>query len=181
MGIPATAVKRRTEVASVVILVVICAVLVLTCAACARGDNELGIREDANMTSIDKVIRTEKEWKSILPPERYRVLREKGTEPPYSGEYDEHWGDGVYHCYACDLPLFDSTTKFHSGSGWPSFWKPIGPDAVEEHSDTSLGMIRVEVVCARCGGHLGHVFDDGPLPSNLRYCINSLSLRFRPR
>ncbi|MBN1321505.1 MAG: peptide-methionine (R)-S-oxide reductase MsrB [Thermoleophilia bacterium] len=133
------------------------------------------------MTSIEKLIRTEEEWKVILPPERYRVLREKGTERAFTGEYDDHWEDGVYACYACELPLFDSQTKFHSGSGWPSFWQPISPGVVEQHADSSLGMSRVEVTCARCGGHLGHVFDDGPEPTGLRYCINSASLKFVPR
>ena len=133
------------------------------------------------MSTIDKVVRTEEEWKSILPADRYEVLRKKGTERAFTGEYNEHWEDGVYACYACGLPLFDSTTKFHSGSGWPSFWEPISPDAVEEHSDSSLGMQRVEVTCARCGGHLGHVFTDGPEPTGLRYCMNSASLKFVPR
>jgi peptide-methionine (R)-S-oxide reductase len=137
--------------------------------------------EDTTVTSIDKVVRTEEEWKNLLPPDRYKVLRQKGTEPPFTGEYDDHWEQGVYHCYACDLPLFDSSTKFHSGSGWPSFWQPIIPGAVEEHKDVSLGMSRVEVTCARCGGHLGHVFTDGPEPTGLRYCMNSLSLKFVPR
>lgn len=171
----------RTGSALVIALIVVGSALVLACGACAQDDSEFGTREDIRMAAIGKMVRTEEEWKSILPPDRYRVLREKGTEPPFTGEYDEHWEDGVYQCYACDMPLFDSTTKFHSGSGWPSFWQPISPDAVEEHPDSSWGMIRVEVICARCGGHLGHVFDDGPQPSGLRYCINSPSLKFVPR
>ena len=138
-------------------------------------------QEVGNVGTVDKIIHTDEEWREILPPERYEVLREKGTERPFTGEYDDHWEDGVYACYACELPLFDSTTKFHSGSGWPSFWQPITPEAVEEHADSSYGMQRVEVTCARCGGHLGHVFTDGPEPTGLRYCINSASLQFVPR
>lgn len=133
------------------------------------------------MDTIDKLVRTEDEWKRILPPDRYAILRKKGTERPFTGEYDDHWDDGVYACFACDLPLFDSNAKFHSGSGWPSFWQPISPQAVEEHTDRSLGMTRTEVACARCGGHLGHVFDDGPKPTGRRYCIDSASLKFTAR
>ena len=133
------------------------------------------------VTRMDKVVRTEEGWKSRVRTDRYKVLREKGTEPPFHNEYDEHWEDGVYHCYACDLPLFDSRAKFHSGSGWPSFYEPVTPDAVEEHPDHSHGMARTEIACARCGSHLGHVFPDGPPPTGLRYCTNSASLRFVPR
>lgn len=133
------------------------------------------------MEPTDRVVHTQEEWRSILTPDRYEILREKGTEHAFSGEYEDHWEDGVYHCYACDLPLFDSTSKFHSGSGWPSFSQPVSADAVEEHEDFSHGMTRVEVTCARCDGHLGHVFGDGPPPAGLRYCINSLSLKFVPR
>jgi len=151
------------------------------CIGCGGESIEINTEEVTGVSTIDKVVHTEEEWKSILPADRYEILREKGTEPPFTGEYEDFSEDGVYVCYACGLPLFDSGTKFHSGSGWPSFWQPITPEAVEEHTDNSGGMERVEVTCARCGGHLGHVFTDGPEPTGLRYCINSASLEFVPR
>jgi peptide-methionine (R)-S-oxide reductase len=118
------------------------------------------------------------EWRSLLSPEQYTVLRRAGTEPPWSGEYVHNHEDGSYHCAGCGAVLFDSSTKFDSGSGWPSFSEPAVADAVELRTDKSHGMARTEVVCRACGGHLGHVFDDGPGPAGQRYCINSLSLDF---
>lgn len=162
-------------------LVLVAAALMTTSAGCAQEAAPAGTEEDVGMSTVEKIVRTEEEWKAILPPDRYEILREKGTERPFTGEYDDFWEDGVYVCYACRLPLFDSGAKFHSGSGWPSFWQPIAPEAVEKHEDDSYGMVRVEVTCARCGGHLGHVFTDGPEPTGLRYCINSKSLEFVPR
>jgi peptide-methionine (R)-S-oxide reductase len=119
---------------------------------------------------------SEEGWREILTPERFEILRNKGTERAFTGVYADTKDPGVYHCAGCHAALFSSDTKFESGTGWPSFWEPITPDAVELHSDRSLLMRRTEVTCARCGGHLGHVFDDGPTPTGQRYCMNSASL-----
>jgi peptide-methionine (R)-S-oxide reductase len=128
----------------------------------------------------DKISRTEAEWRAQLSPEEYRILREKGTERAFTGEYwDEHRA-GTYRCRACGEPLFSSETKYESGSGWPSFWKPVQDGVIDEHRDGTLGMVRTEIVCQKCGSHLGHVFPDGPRPTGLRYCVNSASLKLDP-
>jgi peptide-methionine (R)-S-oxide reductase len=133
--------------------------------------------DEANIGKSEGPIeKPESEWRRELTPQQYRVLREKGTEPPFTGKYWNEHADGVYRCAACGNPLFDASTKFESGSGWPSFYEPIEGERVATEEDKSLFMRRTEVHCARCGGHLGHVFDDGPKPTGLRYCINSASL-----
>ena len=133
------------------------------------------------MDTRPKVDKTEDDWKRELTPEQYAVLREGATEAPFTGEYAFTKDDGVYHCAGCGAELFDASTKFESGTGWPSFYEPKVQDAVELRYDHSHGMVRTEAVCRRCGGHLGHVFDDGPKPTGQRYCINSCSLSLSSR
>jgi peptide-methionine (R)-S-oxide reductase len=131
--------------------------------------------------TVATVIKSDEEWRKQLPPESFTVTRHEGTERPYSGKYNDHHADGLYHCICCETPLFDSRTKFESGTGWPSFWKPISNANVSEIMDRSLMMVRTAVNCKRCDAHLGHVFDDGPDPTGLRYCMNSVSLNFVAR
>jgi peptide-methionine (R)-S-oxide reductase len=133
------------------------------------------------MDTTHKVHKTEEDWKRELTPKQYAVLRESATEAPFTGEYAFTKDDGIYRCAGCGAELFDSQTKFESGTGWPSFFEPRVQDAVELRSDRSLGVKRTEVVCRRCGGHLGHVFDDGPKPTGQRYCMNSCALRLDSR
>lgn len=132
-------------------------------------------------TLKEKVTKTEEEWKKVLSPEEYHVLREKGTEPAFTGNYLKNKKKGTYVCAACGNELFSSDTKFDSGTGWPSFWESVSPDSVELKIDNSPGMHRIEVLCKKCGGHLGHLFDDSPTPTGKRYCMNSVSLNFNEK
>jgi len=166
--------------------------LALACAGCdARASDERSATVTIESFSADgkslgksevaRVVKTDAEWRAQLSPEAYRVARHEGTERPYSGEYDKNKAEGIYNCLCCDTALFNSRTKFDSRTGWPSFYKAISKTNVVESADFSLGMRRTSVECARCDAHLGHVFDDGPQPTGLRYCMNSVSLQFVPR
>lgn len=135
---------------------------------------------ESEKSPTPEVVKSDEEWRAQLSAEEFAITRQAGTEPPFSGVYCDTKTPGIYSCKCCDAPLFDSTTKYDSGSGWPSFYQPIDSDSVITHEDTSLGMRRIEVNCARCSAHLGHVFPDGPEPTGLRFCMNSASLNLVP-
>ncbi len=152
----------------------------LLLSACRGFSQEKQSKESVDCP-MEKIVKSESEWQKILKPEQFYVTRKGGTERAFTGEYWDNHKKGAYHCSSCDLALFSSETKFESGTGWPSFWQPINACHVEEKTDISLGMERVEVLCRRCQAHLGHVFEDGPKPTGLRYCLNSVSLKFYPK
>jgi peptide-methionine (R)-S-oxide reductase len=147
--------------------------------ACDGTSQNSNTNSKSKIPMGDKIVKSEEEWKKVLNPEQYNVLREKGTEMPYSGKYYLHKEKGIYVCAACGAELFKSDAKFDAGCGWPSFSDVVDSSKVVYTKDKTLGMVRTEITCAKCGGHLGHVFDDGPAPTGLRYCINSVSIDFK--
>ncbi len=154
-----------------------CAVGLTMCSPDKAGSQNA---DNTQKMSLDTVKKSNEDWKKVLTPEQFRVLREKGTEPAFSGEYEKNYKPGTYVCAACGNVLFKSDTKFDAGCGWPSFYREAAKGHIIETPDYSFGMKRVEITCAQCGGHLGHVFDDGPKETGLRYCVNSVSLKFIP-
>ena len=167
-----------------IVTIIITLTLALSLSACRQAGMTVEAVKPATAVreaAMDKVNKTEQEWRGLLTPEEYAVIREKGTERPFENEFWDKNEKGVYTCKACGAELFTSDSKFDAGCGWPSFVKPVSPDAIATEKDVRYGMSRVEIKCARCGAHLGHVFEDGPAPTGLRYCTNSISMKFKKK
>ncbi|HEY3351493.1 MAG TPA: peptide-methionine (R)-S-oxide reductase MsrB [Thermoanaerobaculia bacterium] len=172
--------RRRLVLAAILPILAAGAFLVAGPEKSSKGAAVQSSNPSTPVAGHDRVIKTDEEWKKILTPAQYNVTRKKGTERAFTGPNWDNHAKGTYACVCCDLPLFDSETKFESGTGWPSFWQPIAKGAVREESDNTLFTVRTEVLCRRCDAHLGHVFPDGPKPTGLRYCMNGTALKFIP-
>ncbi len=172
--------RKQTRVVLFIIVGFLFAGVVSCKSESLNNENTVSVHNQQE-APVFQVVKTEEEWRQLLTPEQYEVTRNKATEPPFSGTYNDFYEEGIYYCVGCGNPLFDSSVKFKSGTGWPSFSDTISETSVITVKDESYGMLRTEVMCGRCGSHLGHVFDDGPPPTGLRYCINSIALQFEKK